>query len=178
MLWTKRFSINWTKEPLPFLNSWTENPMWIIKWRSDLLEFHSTLPFSGRNMDTLFNSIDRSKVQGYHDFMQAIILEAISRHNFTFDELNTFLFNHNKEIFEHVCEKAIAYFDDYAPKSLKSCGNWRCPGNDVIALFILWTLTSMRHCLVCLYYPLTLCLLHSLTHDVGCWTFYDYQWWR
>ena len=55
--------------------------------------------------------------------MQAIILEAISRHNFTFDELNTFLFNHNKEIFEHVCEKAIAYFDDYAPKSLKSCEN-------------------------------------------------------
>ena len=74
-------------------------------------------------MDTLFNSIERSKVQGCHDFMQAIILEAISRHNFTFDELNTFLFNHNKEIFEHVCEKAIAYFDDYAPKSLKSCGN-------------------------------------------------------
>ena len=50
--------------------------------------------------------------------MQAIILEAISRHNFTFDELNTFLFNHNKEIFEHSCEIAIAYFDDYAPKSL------------------------------------------------------------
>ena len=71
----------------------------------------------------LFNSIERSKVHGYHDFMKAIILEAISRHNFTFDELNTFLFNHNKEIFEHVCEKAIAYFDDYAPKSLKSCGN-------------------------------------------------------
>ena len=46
-------------------------------------------------MDTLFNSIERSKVQGYHDFMQAIILEAISRHNFTFDELNTFLFNHD-----------------------------------------------------------------------------------
>ena len=58
-------------------------------------------------MDTLFNSIERSKVQGYHDFMQAIILEAISRHNFTFDELNTFLFNHNKEIFEHVCEKPL-----------------------------------------------------------------------
>ena len=74
-------------------------------------------------MDTLFNSIKRSKVQGYHDFMQAIILEAISRNNFTFDELNTFLFNHNKEIFEHSCEIAIAYFDDYAPKSLKSCGN-------------------------------------------------------
>ena len=46
-------------------------------------------------MDTLFNSIERSKVQGYHDFMQAIILEAIPRHNFTFDELNTFFFNHN-----------------------------------------------------------------------------------
>ena len=74
-------------------------------------------------MDTLFNSIERSKVQGYHDFMQSIILEAISRHNFTFDELNTFLLNHNKEIFEHVCEKAIAYIDDYAPKSHKSCGN-------------------------------------------------------
>ena len=54
--------------------------------------------------------------------MKAIILEAISRHNFTFDELNTFLFNHNKEIFEHVCEKAIAYFDDYAPQSLSPVG--------------------------------------------------------
>ena len=28
-------------------------------------------------MDALFNSIERSKVQGYHDFMQGIILEAI-----------------------------------------------------------------------------------------------------
>ena len=99
-------------------------------------------------MDTLFNSIERSKVQGYHDFMKAIILEAISRHNFTFDELNTFLFNHNKEIFEHVFEKAIAYFDDYAPKT--------CAANDVMALFILWTLTSRHHCLVCLYFPLTM----------------------
>ena len=74
-------------------------------------------------MDTLFNPIEPSKVQGYNAFIQAIILEGISRHNLTFDQLNTFLFNHNKDTFDHVCEKAIAYFDDYALESLKSCGN-------------------------------------------------------
>ena len=74
-------------------------------------------------MDAIFNSIEASKLQGYNAFMQAIILEGITNDNFTFDQLNTLLFNHNKEIFDHVCEKAISYFDVYAPKSLKSCGD-------------------------------------------------------
>ena len=58
-------------------------------------------------MDTLLNTIEHSKVQGYHDFMQAIILEAISRHNFTFDELNTFLFTITKRFFNMFVKKPL-----------------------------------------------------------------------
>ena len=36
-------------------------------------------------METLLNSIEPSKVQGYNAFMQGIILEGISRHSLTFD---------------------------------------------------------------------------------------------
>ena len=52
--------------------------------------------------------------------MQAIILEGISHHNLTFETLNLSLFEFNKEIYDAVCEKAIAYFDDFAPTRIKS----------------------------------------------------------
>ena len=74
-------------------------------------------------MDTLFNCIEPPKVKAYNAFMQAIILESISHHNLTFDKLNKLLSNYNKEIFEHVCEKAISCFDTYTTESIKSYGN-------------------------------------------------------
>ena len=36
------------------------------------------------DMDQLLQSIDTSKVQGYQEFMQAIILEGISNHGLNF----------------------------------------------------------------------------------------------
>ena len=66
--------------------------------------------FSWSNMETLLNYIEPSKVQGYNAFMQTIILEGISRHNLTFDQLNTLLLNHNKEIFVHFFEKNHCLF--------------------------------------------------------------------
>ena len=122
MLWAEIFN-QLNKETTAFFKFLNRQPDADYKMKEWLAWVLFNTAFSGRNMDALFNSIERPKVQGYHDFRQAIIWEAISRHNFTFNELNTFLFNHNKEIVEHVCEKAIACFDDYAPKSLKSCGN-------------------------------------------------------
>ena len=61
-------------------------------------------------METLLNYIEPSKVRGYNAFMQTIILEGISRHNLTFDQLNTLLLNHNKEIFVHFFEKNHCLF--------------------------------------------------------------------
>ena len=55
--------------------------------------------------------------------MQEIILEGISHHQLSFDQLNKLLLHYNKEIFECVCEKVIPYFDTYAPESIKSFGN-------------------------------------------------------
>ena len=78
-------------------------------------------------MDTLFNCIAPSQLKAYNAFMQAIILEGISHHQLTFDKSNKLLSNYNKEIFEHVWEKAISYFDAYATMGIKH----------------VWTMTSM-----------------------------------
>ena len=91
-------------------------------------------PASKGDLDKLLQSIDTSKIQWYEAFMQAIILEGISHHNLTFETLNLSLFEFNKEIYDAVCEKAIAYFDDFAPARIKSSEIWTCPGNDVIPL--------------------------------------------
>ena len=63
---------------------------------------------SKNDMDQLLQSIDTSKVQGYQEFMQAIILEGISNHGLNFETLNLFLFEFNKQIYDAVCEKAIS----------------------------------------------------------------------
>lgn len=74
------------------------------------------------DMDMLLQSIDTSKVQGYQEYMQAIILEGISNHGLNCETLNSLLFGYNKQVYEAVCEKAISYFDLYAPKSSNPLG--------------------------------------------------------
>ena len=55
--------------------------------------------------------------------MRALILDAISGHNLTFDRFNHQLYTLNKEIYEDFCQTAIGYFEMHAPQKYKSIGN-------------------------------------------------------
>ena len=55
--------------------------------------------------------------------MRALILEAISGHNLTFDRLNHQLYTLNKEIYEDLSQTAIGYFEMHAPQKYKFIGN-------------------------------------------------------
>ena len=55
--------------------------------------------------------------------MQEVIIQGISYHHLTFDTLNRYLFDFNKEAYDAVCEKAISYYDMHATKEIKSFGN-------------------------------------------------------
>ena len=75
-------------------------------------------------VDTILQNIEPSKFTTYHQlFMRALILEAISGHNLTFDRLSHQLYILNKEIYEDLCQTAIGYFELYAPQKYKSFGN-------------------------------------------------------
>lgn len=74
-------------------------------------------------VDTILQNIEPSKFTTYHQFMRALILEAISGHNLTVDRLNHHLYIMNKEIYEGLCQTAIGYFEMHAPQKYKSIGN-------------------------------------------------------
>lgn len=74
-------------------------------------------------VDTIPQNIKPSKFTTYHHFMRALILEAISGHNLTFDRLNHQLYTLNKEIYENLCQTATGYFEMHAPSKYKSFGN-------------------------------------------------------
>ena len=67
--------------------------------------------------------MEPSLLQGYNKFMQEVIIQGICYHHDTFDPLNSYLLDFNKETYEAVCEKAISYYDMHATKEIKSFGN-------------------------------------------------------
>ena len=83
-------------------------------------------------MDTLLKKLDPGNFSNYKEFIRALLIEGLANTEFTFDELNYNLLNKETTAFfkfshrkpdEHVCEKAISYFDTYATESIKSYGN-------------------------------------------------------
>ena len=87
------------------------------------MSFPMNLPTSKRDKEQLLQHIDSSKVQGYKAFMHELIVEAISHHNLTFDTLKSYLSDFNQEMYHEICEKAITYYNMFATKHIKSCGN-------------------------------------------------------
>ena len=74
-------------------------------------------------LDKILQQMDPSLLQGYKTFMHGVIIQGISYHYLTFDTLNRYLFDFNKEVFDDVCEKAISYYEMHAPEKIKSFGN-------------------------------------------------------
>ena len=55
--------------------------------------------------------------------MQEVIIQGICYHHLTFDTLNRFLLDFNKEVYRDLCKKAISYYDMHVTKEIKSFGN-------------------------------------------------------
>ena len=81
----------------------------------------ATMEQSNR-LDKILQQMDPSLLQGYKKFMHEVIIQGISYHDLTFDTLNRYLFDFNKEVFDVVCEKAISYYEMHAPEKIKSYG--------------------------------------------------------
>ena len=74
-------------------------------------------------LEEILQQMDPSLLQGYKKFMHEVIIQGISYHDLTFDTLNRYLFDFNKDMFNTVCEKAISYYEMQAPEKIKSYGN-------------------------------------------------------
>ena len=48
--------------------------------------------------------MEPSLLQGYNKFMQEVIIQGICYHHLTFDPLNSYLLDFNKEAYEAVCD--------------------------------------------------------------------------
>ena len=55
--------------------------------------------------------------------MHEVIIQGISYHDLTFDTLNRYLCDFNKDMFNTVSEKAISYYEMHAPEKIQSYGN-------------------------------------------------------
>ena len=75
------------------------------------------------SLEDILQHMEPSLLQGYNKFMQEVIIQGICYHHLTFDPLNSYLLDFNKESYEIVCEKAISYYDMHATREIKSFGN-------------------------------------------------------
>ena len=61
-------------------------------------------------------------VQGYKKFLHEVIIRGITHQNLTLNTLSSCLLNFNKEAIDSIVEKAISYYDAFAPGDVKSSG--------------------------------------------------------
>ena len=54
--------------------------------------------------------------------MHEVIIQGISFHDLTFDTLNSCLLDLHKKVMNDIVEKAISYYEVYAPGTVKSYG--------------------------------------------------------
>ena len=74
-------------------------------------------------LEEILQQMDPSLLQGYKKFIHEVIIQGISYHNLTFDTLNRYLFDLNKDVMNQIFQKAISYYEMHAPEKIKSYGN-------------------------------------------------------
>ena len=73
--------------------------------------------------EEILQQMDPLLLQGYKKFMHEVIIQGISFHDLTFDTLHRYLFDLNKDVMDQIFQKAISYYEMYAPGTIKSYGN-------------------------------------------------------
>ena len=73
--------------------------------------------------EEILQQMDPSLRQGYKKFINEVIIQGVSYHDLTFDTLNRYLFDLNKDVKDRIFQKAISYYEMHAPEKIKSYGN-------------------------------------------------------
>ena len=61
-------------------------------------------------LEVLLRNMDPGQFSSYKEFMRALLIEALTNTNFTFDELNYDLYALNKEIFNQLNRETTDFF--------------------------------------------------------------------
>ena len=56
-------------------------------------------------LEEILQQMDPSLLQGYKKFMHEVIIQGVSYHDLTFDTLNCYLFNLNKDVMNDIFKK-------------------------------------------------------------------------
>ena len=67
-------------------------------------------------LDQLLKKVQPSQFASYHEFIRALMLEALADTDMTFDQLNYDLFALNREVFHRVNRETTAFFKLLANK--------------------------------------------------------------
>ena len=73
--------------------------------------------------EEILQQMDPLLLQGYKKFLHEVIIQDVSYHDLTFDTLNRYLFDLNKDVMDQIFQKAISYYEIHAPEKIKSYGN-------------------------------------------------------
>lgn len=81
-----------------------------------------TQPWSKQkeSFQAMVNGMDPELLQGYKKFLHEVVIQGITRHHLTMDNINTRLFTFNEETIADIVEKAISYYDERAPQDIKT----------------------------------------------------------
>ena len=74
-------------------------------------------------LEEILQQMDPSLLQGCKKFMHEVIIQGISYHDFTFDTLNRYLFDLNKDVMNQLFQKSLSYYEMHAPEKIKSYEN-------------------------------------------------------
>ena len=75
------------------------------------------------SFQTILNLMDPLLLKGYHKFLHELIIQGISRHNLTLNTLSSCLFNLNNDAIDVTVQKAVGYYEMFAPSDIKSFEN-------------------------------------------------------
>ena len=73
--------------------------------------------------EKILQQMDPLLLQGYKTFLHEVIIQGVSYHDLTFDTLNRYLFDLNKDVMDQIFQKAVSYYEMHAPEKIKSYGN-------------------------------------------------------
>ena len=73
--------------------------------------------------EKILQQMDPLLLQGYKKFLHEVIIQRVSYHDLTFNTLNRYLFDLNKDVMDQIFQKAISYYEIHAPEKIKSYGN-------------------------------------------------------
>lgn len=96
---------------------------WPASSASLTMDLHKISTEETETFETMLDAMEPKLLQGYKAFLQQVIIKGISHHNLPLNTLRSCLVNLNKDTIDCIVEKAISYYEIYAPGDIKSFDN-------------------------------------------------------